>query len=130
MKRNFVILLTFIAVVAVGFFAARYYAYNAGRRDIQSEEIAFAKGAKNITQEFTSNTDASNRKYLEKPVAVSGKVTMVNNTEVIIDNSVNCSLSTPDNSIKNGQNITLKGRVVGFDDLLGEVKMDQCNLNK
>ena len=130
MNRKFFILLTFIAIVAVGFFAARYYAYNAGRRDIQSEEIAFIKAAKTISQEFTTNTDASNKKYLEKTVAVFGTVTMVNNTEVIIDNSVNCSLSKPNNSIKKGQNVTIKGRVVGFDDLLGEVKIDQCNLNK
>lgn len=129
MKKKIYILLTFIAIVVAGFFAARYYAYNAGRRDIQSEEIAFTQTAKNITQEFTSNTNASNKKYLEKPVAVSGKVTMVNNTEVIIDNSVNCSLSKPNSSIKNGQSITIKGRVVGYDDLLGEVKMDQCNIN-
>lgn len=130
MKRKIFILLAFISIVIVGFFAARYYAYNAGRRDIQSEDIAFAKTAKNITQEFNTSTDASNKKYLEKPVAITGTVTSVKDTEVIIDNSVNCSLSKANSSIKIGQNVTIKGRVVGFDDLLGEVKMDQCNLNK
>lgn len=129
MKRIFFILLTFIAIVAVGFFTARYYAYNAGKRDIQSEETAFAVSSKAIVTEFTSNTTASNKKYLEKPVAISGIITSVNGKEVILDNSVNCSLLTVTDSIKKDQKVTIKGRVVGYDDLLGEVRLDQCNLS-
>jgi len=130
MKRKVYILLAIIAVIIIAFFSARYYAYNAGKRDIQSEDTAFTITAKTITDEFTNNTVASNKKYLEKPVAVSGTVTSVNGTEVIIDNSVNCNFSKPDASVKSGQNVVIKGRVIGFDDLLGEVKLDQCNLNK
>ena len=128
MKRKFFILLTFIAIVALGFFAARYYAYNAGKRDIQSEEIAFTNAAKNITQEFTSNTEASNKKYLEKPIAVSGTITSINGKEVILDNAVNCQFLVVNTSVKNGQKVIVKGRVVGYDDLLGELKLDQCNI--
>ena len=128
LKRKLKILVTLVVVVIVSFFSMRYYVYNAGKRDIQSEDTAFAVTSKAIVAEFTSNTTASNKKYLEKPVAVSGIVTSVDDKEVIIDNSVNCNLSVANKSFKNGQKVTVKGRVIGYDDLLGEVKLDQCSI--
>ncbi|MEO5776105.1 MAG: hypothetical protein ABIQ27_04320 [Flavobacterium sp.] len=119
-----------IVIIVISFFSVRYYIYNAGKRDIQSEDTAFAVSSKAIVTEFTSNTAASNKKYLEKPIAVSGIVTSVSDKEVILDNSVNCNFLTASNSLKKDQKVTIKGRVVGYDDLLGEVRLDQCNLFK
>ena len=129
-KRRLKILGIAVVVVIVSFFSMRYYVYNAGKRDIQSEETAFAVTSDKIATEFTSNTTASNKKYLEKPVAISGTITSVNGKEVILDNSVNCTFLSATNSLKKDQKITIKGRVVGYDDLLGEVRLDQCNLSK
>jgi len=129
-KKIIIVIFALGLVLVVGFFGARYYAYNAGKRDVQSEEAAFSLTTKAIITEFTTNVEAANKKYLEKPVAVSGIVTSVNATEVIIDASVNCNFTTADSSIKNGQSVTVKGRVVGYDDLLGELKLDQCSINK
>jgi hypothetical protein len=129
LKRRLKILIAIVFVVIVSFFSLRYYAYNAGKRDIQSEKTAFVVSSKEILAEFTSNTTASNKKYLEKPVAISGIITSVNGKEVILDNSVNCSLIIATNSIKIDQKVTIKGRVVGYDELLGEVRLDQCNLS-
>ena len=63
-------------------------------------------------------------------VAVSGKVTAVSDSIVTIDNTIICNFKTPDTSIKNEQSISVKGRLVGFDDLMGELKLDQCSINK
>ncbi|MGL2966779.1 OB-fold protein [Flavobacterium sp. XGLA_31] len=130
MKKFVKILAVVIVIGAVGFFSARYYAYHGGKRDIQSETAAFNITSKNIVAEFTADADKSNKKYLEKPVAVSGTITSVNGKEIILDNSVNCNFTTADASVKTGQDVTVKGRVVGYDDLLGELKLDQCNLNQ
>lgn len=129
-KRRLKIIGTIIVLVIVSFFSVRYYIYNAGKRDIQSEETAFTVPSNTIVTEFTSNTTTANKKYLEKPIAVSGIITSVNDKEVILDNSVNCNFLTASNSLKKDQKVTIKGRVVGFDDLLGEVRLDQCNLSK
>lgn len=129
MKRTIKVLSAIALISIISFFAVRYYAYNAGKRDIQSEDTAFNVSAKNITQEFVSNADISNKKYLEKPVAISGIVTAITGNDIIIDDSVNCNLLKADTSVKNGQSITIKGRVIGFDDLLGEVKLDQCSIS-
>ncbi|MDN3677869.1 hypothetical protein QWY90_11170 [Flavobacterium paronense] len=128
LKKVFTISGIVIIVLLASFFSVRYYINNGGKRDIASEDIAYKVPSSQIVAEFTSNATASNKKYLEKPVAVSGIVTSVNDKEVIIDNSVNCNLTKANNSFKNGQKVTVKGRVIGYDDLLGEVKLDQCNL--
>lgn len=122
--------ITFIAiiVVAAAFFSIRYYAYNAGKRDLASEEVAYDVTSGAIVSEFTSNTPASNKKYLEKAVAVTGTVTAVNGQEIVLDNSVNCNLTSNPITLKKNQKTTIKGRVIGFDDLFGELKLDQCTI--
>ena len=129
MNKKLKILLLFIVVIAVGFISMRLYINYGGKRDIQSEETAFTVSSKAIVDEFISNADASNKKYLEKPVAISGTVTSVNGKEVIVDDIVNCNFSTLDSSIKKDQKVVVKGRVIGYDDLMGSVNMDQCSIN-
>ncbi|WP_333600337.1 OB-fold protein [Flavobacterium sp.] len=133
MKTRSKIFLALISIVVIGIVAfpaiKNYMVNNIGKRDIKSETTAFTLTSTDIVAEFTSNTEASNKKYLEKPVAVSGTVTSVKDKEVILDNTVNCNFLVADATLKNGQKVTIKGRVVGYDDLLGEVKLDQCNLS-
>ena len=119
-----------IVVIIISFLSIRYYVYNVGRRDVQSEETAFEVSSGAILNDFTSNTTTSNKKYLEKTITVSGIITSIKGEEVILDNSVNCNLLTASKSLKKNQKVTIKGRVVGYDDLLGEVKLDQCTLSK
>lgn len=129
LKKILKIGITLIVVAIVSFFSIRYYAYNGGKRDIASEATDFKVSSKTIVTEFTKSLDASNKKYLEKSVAVSGIVTSINDKEVILDNSVNCNFLIVNTAVKKDQRITVKGRVVGYDDLLGEVKLDQCDLS-
>jgi len=129
MNKKLKILLLFIIVIVVGFISMRLYINYGGKRNIQTEETAFTVSSKAITNEFISNLDDSNKKYLDKPVVISGTVTSINENEVIIDEVVNCNFLNLDSSIKKDQKIVVKGRVIGYDDLLGELKLDQCNLS-
>jgi hypothetical protein len=54
----------------------------------------------------------------------------VSGNNVLLDQSINCTFEKADLSIKENQTLNVKGRVIGFDDLLGELKMDMCNLNQ
>ena len=119
-----------VLVLVVGFFSARYYAYHGGKRDVQSEQAAFTMKTKDILAEFTANEADANKKYLEKPVSITGVITSVNEKEVIIDEVVVCGFTTADVTLKVGQSVSVKGRVIGYDDLMGGVNMDQCSINK
>ncbi len=126
MKKFKIIGISSLAIALLGF-AGYYYVMFGGARDLSTEEISFKVTSKNISTEFAINIDSANKKYLEKAVAISGKVTDISSpSEVIIDKTIICNLKNSNNSIKMNQIITLKGRVIGYDDLLGELKLDQC----
>lgn len=115
-------ILAIVIIAIVGF----NYVLHGGARNLSNEETAFVLSSKVIIDEFSTQTDACNKKYLDKAIAISGKVTSVNGKEVILDNSIICNLKDADATIKENKSVTLKGRLVGYDDLMGEIKLDQC----
>lgn len=115
-----------IVVVAIIAFTGFNYVMYGGARNLSTEETSFTVTSKSIANEFATNIEGSNKKYLEKAIAIKGTITKITGNEVVIDNSIICNLKDFDASIKKDQVVTLKGRVVGYDDLMGELKLDQC----
>ena len=58
-------------------------------------------------------------------MVVTGSVSALDGKNVILDAAVNCVMIAPVNP-KLNQKLAIKGRVVGYDDFLGEVKLDKC----
>ena len=106
------------------------YAFHGGARDLATEEAEFTISSKDIIDEFSLDVAKANLKYSDKAISISGKVTAVSDSIVTIDNTIICNFKIPDSNIKNDQFINVKGRLVGFDDLMGELKLDQCSINK
>ncbi|PXY43403.1 OB-fold protein [Flavobacterium hydrophilum] len=125
MKRK--IIATALIITVFGVFGYCYVWYG-GARNVSSEEAVFNVSSKSIIAEFDSDIDKSNTKYLEKAIAVKGIVSKITQKQVIIDNTIVCDLKESDSSIKKDQQLTLKGRVVGYDDLMGEIKLDECSV--
>ena len=128
-KKVKIIGILLLAVLLVGFFVFNYV-FHGGARDLATEDAVFTVTSKDITAEFTANVPAATKKYSDKAIAISGMVTAITDSIVTIDNTIICNFKTPDTTIKNEQNVTIKGRLVGFDDLMGELKLDQCSINK
>jgi hypothetical protein len=126
MNKKFRIIVLSIVVTGLTVFTGYNYVMNGGARNLSTEETAFTVSSKSITKEFATNIDLSNKKYLEKAIAIKGTITQINGSQVIIDDSIICNLKDFDSSILKNQVVTLKGRVVGYDDLMGELKLDQC----
>lgn len=128
MKKLKVILISSLILGLIGYGVFNYVMHG-GARDLSSEKADYIVTSKKLMDEFSTNADVSNKKYLEKAVAVSGIITDSNPNQIIIDNTIICTLKSPIASLKKNQAITLKGRVVGYDDLMGEIKLDQCFVN-
>jgi hypothetical protein len=126
MNKKFRIILFTIAMVGIIVFTGYNYVMYGGARNLSSEETAYTVSSKSISTEFALNVETANKKYLEKAIAIEGTITKITGNEVIIDNSIICNLKDFDSSIQKDQVVTLKGRVVGYDDLMGELKLDQC----
>ena len=126
MSKKVKIIILMVAIIGlVGFFVYDYVMHG-NARNLTTEKTNFIVTSTSITSEFTTNIETANKKYLEKAVAIKGKITTSNKNEVILDEIVICSFKSQDSPIKKGQLVTVKGRVVGYDDLMGELKMDQC----
>lgn len=128
MKKLKVILISSLIIGIVGY-GVFNYVMNGGARDLSSEKADYIVTSKKLMDEFSTNADVSNKKYLEKAVAVSGVITDSNPNQIIIDNTIICTLKNPIASLKKNESVTIKGRVVGYDDLMGEIKLDQCFVN-
>ena len=128
-KKIKIILFALIAIILIGSFAYNYVMYG-GSRNLTSEKTNFTVTSTSITSEFITNTEKANKKYLEKAVAIKGKITASNGNEVILNEVIICSFKNQDLSIKKEQIVTVKGRIVGYDDLMNELKLDQCFIIK
>jgi hypothetical protein len=128
MSKRVKFLIGLIVIVAIGYFGYNYI-MTAGARDIQTEESEFTTSATAIFTEFSNNSEIATNKYLNKTVQISGKVTNVIDNVITLDEKVSCQLEVS-KKVAVGSQIIIKGRVTGYDDLLEELKLDQCLIVK
>lgn len=127
LKLNFKTVIIFISLTLFGFLSIYFYAYK-GHRDIASEEASFSLDANRLIQDFTLNVDTAGKKYTNQTLNIHGLVTLLDLTNNIIMMNEYISVQGIQNisTIKKNQKITIKGRLVGYDDLLNEIVMDQA----
>ncbi len=125
-KKGFI--LAFIILV-IGFGTYKYLYQS--HRDIAAEEANFTTTVQDIYTSFTENDSLANAKYLDKTIALRGKISNIDFTNKIITVDEKLSARFTDKlpeNIKIQDSINLKGRLVGFDDLLEEIQIDQCTV--
>lgn len=117
-----------LVVLIVGYFSYNYV-MTGGGRDLEKEKSEFNTSAVAIFAEFSANAEIATTKYLNKAVEISGKVTSVDENVIILNEKVSCQLLVLEEVAVDSQ-VTIKGRVTGYDDLLEELKLDQCLIVK
>lgn len=123
-------ILFFIVIVAVigGYFGYKYI-MTGGERNIESEKSAFVVSSLTVFNEFSENSELATSKYLNKAVEISGKITSISPNLIILDEKISCQFQIEQKEVV-GSQIVIKGRVTGYDDLLEELKIDQCLILK
>lgn len=116
--------LVLIVLVALAVFLGYQYIYQ-DHRDIATEIPSFDLSSESLFSEFESNLQSSETKYLDKTLHVKGIITELNAADLTLDGKIFCTFSSHD-KIKLGDKVLVKGRCLGYDDLLELVKMDQC----
>ena len=127
--RKYKILLILLFILIVGYLIYSYV-YKS-HRDIASEKGCYLVTANALHNEFKTSEQKANAKYLDKTIEVYGKITTIDVAEnaIIIDDKMFCIFKDklPSN-LQLLSNVKIKGRFIGYDDLLEELKMDQCVL--
>ena len=82
---------------------------------------------KGYAYEFNYKVTDNISEWIGKVVQISGFITEVNNDGIILNESIYCQLDKRSiNKEKTNESVIIKGVFVGFDELLMEMKINQC----
>jgi len=112
-----------------------YFGYNyiyQGHRNIEQETAQHVITSKDLIAEFKTDAVLAETKYLNKTIEVSGIISEVTATEITLDDYIFSTFkeSLDRNESKINETIIIKGRCIGYDDLLEQIKLDQCTIKK
>ena len=124
------IILIVLILGLLGGIGAYFYVFHKPHRDLANEEAALTEQANILTDKFREDAKSANSVYLDQVVEVRGVASEVHPDHVLLEGGVYCTLSedAQNPEVSQGSEITVKGRVVGYDDLFEEVKMDFCQV--
>lgn len=124
-------LLVFILVIAAVVSAIVYFYVYKEHRNIATETADYTITVADLQKEFVANDSMAYQKYQDKTIQIAGKISSTDaaNKTIIIDDKLFATfLEKLPVDLVSGKQITIKGRFLGYDDLVEEFKMDQAAL--
>jgi len=117
----------FLIVVA----AVAYFSYNKPHKDFLKAPIEYTIQSTELFQKYQLDVPNANAIFLDKVLLINGIIKEISSNMIILDGNIVCSLDpsqTVNAKLKLTDEISIKGRCLGYDDLLEEVRIDNCSL--
>ena len=122
-------IITLMVIASAGALITYNYVFNAKHRNIANEEATASLSAEALYTKFEANEAAATKSFLDQVIELKGEITSVEDTGVVLNNKAEVSFdSTETSKPKAGEVVSIKGRCVGYDELLEVVKIDQAIL--
>ncbi len=122
-KKTLTISFLILTVCVLAFMGYKYL--NPGQRNVAAETARYELSADDLFSGFNKEGDV----YIDQVLLTSGKVTEVDKNSVTLDNKVQVNfIGAPLSKVEKGNHISIKGRCIGYDDLLELVKIDQATI--
>lgn len=128
MKKKKVIILIGILAIGAGIIVYNY-TFNSKHRDIANEEATSTLSAEKLYTEFQNDEALATTKYLDKVIEIEGEITAIEEGELVLSHQIQVRFNgavMP--KVANEAFLTIKGRCVGYDELLEMVKIDQATI--
>ncbi|OUS01909.1 hypothetical protein A9Q86_04465 [Flavobacteriales bacterium 33_180_T64] len=123
-------LITIIIVLVITSIIGYNYIYQ-NHRDIEKEIATFKITVTDLASSYSKNPNAAETKYLNNTIEVFGMISEISPNTITLEDKVFCQFTNSiEHIIKEKAQVRIKGRVIGYDDLLEQVKLDQCTINK
>ncbi len=129
MKKIILIIIVFLFALGAGLY---FYMYK-GHRIIADEDASYSLTVAKLESEFVQNDSLANKKYLDQTIEIYGKISsldVVSNAIVLDEKMFGTCQNVIDQKLTVGKQVKMKGRFIGYDDLLGEFKMDQVSVSE
>lgn len=123
-KNKTLFILLFLSVV-IGF-CSYSYIYKP-HQSIENATVNYHGDSKEFLKLVKKNAIT----WLDQTIVLTGVVCEIDKNGIILDNIIYCQFKKSKNSnVSNQTEITIKGNMIGYDDLLEEVKLNQCIILK
>lgn len=130
MKKKILISVLLIAILgAIGLY---FYMYK-DHRDIGNESATYSLAVKELLNQFVTDAVGSNAKYLDKTIEVSGTITSIDiaSHSIVLDEKLSAVFKDSVlGDLKLQSSVRIKGRFLGYDDLLEELKLDEASFSE
>ena len=110
-----------------------YFTYNKPHTDFSKSRSEFTIESKDLIAFYQIDTDNENARYLDKILLLTGIVTGAEENIIILDNGIVCTLDPSqkvNEKINLGTKVSVRGRCIGYDDLLEEIRVDHSFIMK
>lgn len=116
------------AVLALASLGMYKYIYK-DHKNVKKEKAEFILAANDLLNEYKSDFFKADQKYLDKIIVVKGNITEKGASYVTVGEGVTVYFTKPV-KVYAGNSIKVKGRLVGYDELLELVKIDNAHVVK
>lgn len=119
------LLLIFLFLIGTGL-AAYLYVFHKPHRDLAAEAAQIEMNAQDFYQDYTADLQKANQTYNDQVIALKGLVSEKESAALVLEPGVYCSLDSTQSatSLESGQMVKLKGRVLSYDELFEQIKLD------
>ncbi len=125
-KKNMYITLTTLLLFSILGYYIYSYIYQE-HRDIASEDIEYSLSPNDLKN--VMSIDSMSHQFIDRVIQTKGLIISVEQNSVVIDDIVQVNfINTDTNTLQAGTTLSIKGRCVGYDDLLEVVKIDQATI--
>ena len=129
MKRKKIIIIAIVLIAIISAAFVYNYVFNSEHRNIAEEQASAKVASADLFTEFQTDETSATARYLDKVVEITGKVSLVEETGLVLNNAIQVNFiqgTMPEISLQ--KSIIVKGRCVGYDELLEMVKIDQATV--
>ncbi|MFK7781676.1 OB-fold protein [Psychroserpens sp.] len=128
MSKEFKNSIGILVALTIIFILGYNYIYQ-DHRDTNSASAFFEVDTNAISSSFSKNMTNAESIYLNNTIEITGHVSESDKNSITLEGKVFCQFSNDINQeLALNSNIKIKGRVIGYDDLLEQVKLDQCTI--
>ena len=118
-----IVLIVFFIIVILGILGYNYLYQD--HRDVVTSNATASYTSSELIDLFTDQDSANDTDALDQVIEVSGVATDKTANSITLDRQIFIELTQP-HKVALNQTYTLKGRCLGYDDLLEEIKIDQA----
>lgn len=127
MTKKILIAISFFLLIGISVYL---YSYK-GHRDIESETADYVVTVYELEKEFTSNDSLAYIKYQDKTIELTAQVTTIDTASngIVMGKKIFATFKDRlPKDIRSGKMLKIKGRFLGYDELLQEFKIDQSSV--